>query len=209
MSSKISIIREQNVKQNFYHPWSECQAGFLSSVIGMSTQFQSSVIVMLNRICTRLQKHRHFPQLPSKSCPGVFEREKQKTHQDAQFSIHTSALHPSSLKFQMYFSFAALLTQHFPLCSLPAYFSARSQVLCDVTFCELNIVTCALPQQKLHSNCKTECSFVNVLSHCTDLPCYNESKPHYLNKALDLKGKYRIFRYLTRTPNFFNIPFDV
>jgi hypothetical protein len=135
---------------------------------------------MLNRICTRLQKDRHLPQLSSNSRPGVFERDNHKPHQDAQFSIPTSALHPSSLKFQMYFSFAALLTQHFPFLFTFRRFLRTFSSLWDVKFCELNIVTCDLPQQKLHSKCKSVYSFVNVLGHSTDPPCYNETKPHNL-----------------------------
>ena len=46
MSNRVSVIRDPNVTQSFCHPWSKCQAEFLSSVIGMSPEFLSSVIGM-------------------------------------------------------------------------------------------------------------------------------------------------------------------
>ena len=132
------------------------------------------------RTFTRLQKKtdtcRNFPVTVVLE---YFKRHNHKNHRDAQISITISSFHPSSLKFQTYFSFAALLTRHFRFSSRSTDFSAHSQVFCDVKFCEANTVTCALPQQKLHSKCKPVCSFANVLSHCTDPPCY-ETKPHSL-----------------------------
>ena len=91
MSSRISVIREQNVKQNLYNSWSEFQAKFLSFVMGMSSrvsvirdrnvtqsfchpwsecqaEFLSSVIGMSSRVsATREQKVKHNLYPPTKN----------------------------------------------------------------------------------------------------------------------------------------------
>ena len=175
LSSKLYIICDGNVKQSFCHPWSQCQADFLLSVVGISSRVsiirernvkQSFCHPWTESQAQLVSAHkntytcRNFPVTVVLEYLDAISTKTNKTH-NSPHPILRYTRRPWN--FRRTYNFAALLTGHFPFSSLSTDFSAHSHVFCDVKLCEANIVTCALPQQKLHSKCKSVCSFVNVL----------------------------------------------
>jgi hypothetical protein len=177
MSSRISIIREQNIKQNFNHawteykveflscceqnikqnfnhPWTECQSEFQSSLNRMSSIIS---VIREQKVDQNLylftKKNRQSAWHPSKLCPQVFEGNTDKNHCDAKSSIPVSVWHQSSQKFYMYLSFTALLTKHLLLLTFRKL-CVRSQTFCYVKLCEVDNLVYTPPQQKLHVKCK-------------------------------------------------------